>query len=155
MHKLTYKLIVLLGLILSSNFASADLPKTRTSPTGITYMTGGIGEEEVAVMKPQAKKFTLNLLFSEGMVGRWVTDINVNIYDEASKLVFRIVGAKNVLYVNMPAGTYTILANNNGNKLRHKVTLEANTNQKVVLNWKDLGNNQIVDEDMPLDAEGN
>ena len=160
MHKLTYKLIILLGLILSNQLASADsalrdLPKTRSTSTGIAYMTGGIGEEEVAVMKPQAKKFTLNLLFSEGMVGRWVTDINVNIYDEASNLVFRIVGAKNVLYVNMPAGTYTILANNNGNKLRHKVTLEADVNQKVVLNWKDLANNQIVDEDVPLDGEGN
>ena len=155
MHKLTYKLIILLGLILSNQLASADsalrdLPKTRSTSTGIAYMTGGIGEEEVAVMKPQAKKFTLNLLFSEGMVGRWVTDINVNIYDEASNLVFRIVGAKNVLYVNMPAGTYTILANNNGNKLRHKVTLEADVNQKVVLNWKDF-----VDEDVPLDGEGN
>ena len=155
MHKLTYKLIVLFALILSSQIASADLslrdlPKTRSTPTGIAYMTGGIGEEEVAVMKPQAKKFTLNLLFSEGIVGRWVTDINVNIYDEASNLVFRIVGAKNVLYVNMPAGTYTILASNNGNKLRHKVTLEQGTNQKVVLNWKDF-----VDEDVPLDSEGN
>jgi hypothetical protein len=155
MHKLTYKLIVLFGLILTSHVVLADLPKTRSTPTGIAFMTGGIGEEEVAVMKPQAKKFTLNLLFSEGAVGRWVTDINVNIYDEASKLVFRIVGAKNVLYVNMPAGTYTILASNNGNKLRHKVTLESGVNQKVVLNWKDLGNNQIVDEDIPLDGEGN
>lgn len=150
MHKLTYQLVVLFGLILTSNFALADLPKTRSTPTGIAFMTGGIGEEEVAVMKPQAKKFTLNLLFSEGTVGRWVTDINVNIYDEASNLVFRIVGAKNVLYVNMPAGTYTILASNNGNKLRQKVTLQANTNQKVVLNWKDF-----VEEDMPLDGEGN
>jgi hypothetical protein len=30
------------------------------------------------------------------------------------------------------------------------VMLEASTNQKVVLNWKDF-----VDEDMPLDGEGN
>ena len=141
---------MLLSLILLSNLALADLPKIRNSPTGIAYMTGGIGEEEVAVMKHQAKNFTLNLLFSEGVVGRWVTDINVNIYDEASNLMFRIVGAKNVLYVNLPAGTYTILANNAGQKLRHKVTLEDNVNQKVVLNWKDF-----VDEDMPLDGEGN
>lgn len=155
MHKLTYQVLILFSLILTHPLAFADLPKTLRTSTGIAFMTGGIGEEEVAVMKPQAKKFTLNLLFSEGMVGRWVTDVNVNIYDEASNLMFRIVGAKNVLYVNMPAGTYTILANNNGNKLRQKVTLSADTNQKVVLNWKDLGNNQIVDEDMPLDAEGN
>ena len=160
MNKLTYKLVILFGLILSSQFilpslaladlALTNLPKVRTTSTGIAFMTGGIGEEEVAVMKPQAKKFTLNLLFSEGIVGRWVTDINVNIYDEASNLMFRIVGAKNVLYVNIPAGTYTILANNNGNKLRHKVTLEADTNKKVVLNWK-----EFVDEDVPLDGEGN
>ena len=155
MNKLTYKLVILFGLILSSHLALADLalsdlPKKRSTPTGIVYMTGGIGEEEVAVMKPQAKKFSLNLLFSEGTVGRWVTDINVNIYDEASNLVFRIIGAKNVLYVNLPAGTYTILANNNGNKLRHKVTLEQGVNHKVVLNWKDF-----VDEDVPLDGEGN
>ena len=141
---------MLLSLILLSNLALADLPKIRNSPTGIAYMTGGIGEEEVAVMKREAKKFTLNLLFSEGVVGRWVTDVNVNIYDEASQLVFRIVAAKNVLYMNLPAGTYTILANNAGNKLRQKVTLEADTNQKVVLNWKDF-----VDEDVPLDSEGN
>jgi hypothetical protein len=52
--------------------------------------------------------------------------------------------------VNLPAGTYTILANNNGNKLRQKITLEGATNKNVVLNWK-----EFVDEDMPLDAEGN
>jgi hypothetical protein len=159
MHQLTYKLVVIIGFILSCQLAFAEstlanLPKTVITPTGVAYMTGGIGEEEVAVMKPQAKKFTLNLLFSEGNVGRWVTNVNVNIYDEASHLVFRIVGAKNVLYVNLPAGTYTILANNNGNKLRHKVTLESGVNQKVILNWKDMGNNQVVDEDMLLDDGG-
>ena len=148
----SYKLNCLFSLILVVffNLAHADLPKVRNSAQGYKYMTAGIGEEEVAAMKREAKKFTLNLLFSEGVVGRWVTDVNVNIYDEASNLMFRIVGAKNVLYVNLPAGTYTILANNAGQKLRHKVTLEDNVNQKVVLNWKDF-----VDEDMPQDAEGN
>ena len=148
----SYKINCLFSLILVVffNLAHADSPKVRNSAQGYKYMTAGIGEEEVAAMKRQAKNFTLNLLFSEGVVGRWVTDVNVNIYDEASQLVFRIVAAKNVLYVNLPAGTYTILANNAGQKLRQKVTLEADTNQKVVLNWKDF-----VDEDMPQDAEGN
>ena len=148
----SYKINCLFGLILVIffNLAHADSLKVRNSAQGLKYITAGIGEEEVAAMKRQAKNFTLNLLFSEGVVGRWVTDVNVNIYNEASQLVFRIVAAKNVLYVNLPAGTYTILANNAGQKLRHKVTLEDNVNQKVVLNWKDF-----VDEDMPQDAEGN
>jgi hypothetical protein len=150
MNKIRYKFLVLAGLIFTTQFAAAEAPKVRTSAHGYAFVTAGIGEEEVDTMKRQAKNFTLNLLFSEGTVGRWATNINVNIYDEASNLMFRIVGAKPVLYVNLPAGTYTILANNNGNKLREKITLEGGTNKKVVLNWK-----EFVDEDMPLDAEGN
>ena len=72
------------------------------------YMTGGIGEEEVAVMRNHAKQFTLNILFSEGTSGRSVTDLNVNIYNEQNALIFRIVGSKPMLYVNLPAGTYII-----------------------------------------------
>ena len=137
-------------LFLYSQLATADPLLIRNSAHGYKYVTAGIGEEEAVQMKRIAKNYTLNLLFSEGVVGRWATDVNVNIYDESSNLMFRIVAAKPVLYVNLPAGTYTILANNNGNKLRHKVTLEANANKKVVLNWKDF-----VDEDVPLDGEGN
>lgn len=150
MNKVRYKFLVLAGLIFTSQFAVAEAPKVRNSAQGVSYITAGIGEEEVAVMKRQAKNFTLNLLFSEGVVGRWATNVNVNIYDEASNLMFRVVGAQPMLYVNLPAGTYTILANNNGNKLRHKVTLIQGENQRVILNWKDF-----VEEDMPLDAEGN
>ena len=68
-------------------------------------MTGGIGEEDVAVMRNHAKQFTLNLLFSEGTSGRSVTDLNVNTYNEQSESVFRIVGSKPMRYVNLPAGT--------------------------------------------------
>jgi hypothetical protein len=150
MNKPSYKLVTLISLIFASHLAFANLPKTQTSVTGLRYMTGGIGEDQVEEMQPYAKKFTLNLVFSEGVVGRLATNINVNIYDEASNLTFRIVGSEPVLYVNLPAGTYTILANNNGNKLRQKITLEGSTNKKVVLNWKDF-----VEEDVPLDAEGN
>jgi hypothetical protein len=152
MNKFRNQLTAIIGLTLLTvtNFTQAEVPKMHHSGKNITYMTGGIGEDEVDAMRPYAKKFTLNLLFSEGVVGRWATDVNVNIYNEQSESVFRVVGSKPVLYVNLPAGTYTILANNNGIKLRHKLTLEENTNQKVVLNWKDF-----VEEDMPLDAEGN
>jgi hypothetical protein len=143
-------LVLLLAVFSFVQIAHAQAPKTLTSPSGIAYITGGIGEEEVLEMRPYAKNFTLNLLFSEGISGRSVTDVNVNIYNERDERVFRIVGSKPMLYVNLPAGTYTILANNNGQKLRHKLTIEGNTNKKVILNWKNT-----VEEDMPLDSEGN
>jgi hypothetical protein len=144
------KLGLLLAFIFISNTAFCEQPKTLTYKTGIQYMTGGVGEDQVEDMGPFAKNFSLNLLFSEGTSGRAITNLNVNIYDTDSKLVFRIVGAGPRLYVNLAAGTYTILANNDGDKQRYKFALEANEHKKIILNWKNL-----VDEDMPSDADGN
>lgn len=127
--------------------AAADL-QIRSSKNGISYMTGGIGDEDAQAMRRHAKEFTLNLVFSEGEAGQSVTEVNVNIYDEQSKLVFRIKGAKPLLHVNLPAGTYTILATNNGEKLRHKLTVSKNTHQRVILNWK----NEAVDAATKEDA---
>jgi len=118
------------------------------SKYGLNYMTGGVGHDEVLTMRPHAKKYTLNLLFSEGKSGQAVTEVNVNIYNEQGELIFRIKGAKPLLYVNLPAGNYMILATNNGVKLRHKISIEANTNQKVILNWKDeeLDSRETINE---------
>lgn len=116
----------------------AASPAILSSNDGIKFMTGGVGHDEVLSMRPHAKNFTLNLLFSEGLAGQAVTDVNVNIYDENTKLVFRIKGAKPLLYVNLPDGTYTIVAINNGLKLRHKLTTTSGVNQKVILNWKNV-----------------
>ncbi len=149
MHIIHTKLNPILILILALLFAQIAYAKpliALKSPTGIAYLSGGIGEEEVLAMRAQAKKFTLNLLFSEGTSGRWVTNVNVNIYNEQDERVFRIVGSKPMLYVNLPAGNYLILANNNGQKLRHKLSLEDNANKKVILNWKDT-----VEEDLSAD----
>ncbi len=151
MFKSRFACICLLLVAFCQTAQAADVPKVRTTPTGLQFMTGGIGEEDVAIMRRQAKQFTLNLLFSEGTSGRWVTDLNVNIYNEQDALVFRIVGSKPMLYVNLPAGTYTILANNDGQKLRHQFTVEEGVSQRIILNWKD----RLIDEDMPLDGEGN
>lgn len=117
--------------------ANAAEQQIHTTKSGIQYLTGGIGHEEVIAMRPHAKKFTLNLLFSEGEDGYSATAINVNIYNTQNELVFRLKDAKPMLYINLPAGTYTILATNSGEKLRHKLTIEANNNQKVILNWKE------------------
>lgn len=149
MHIIHTKLNPILVLIFAMFFAQIAYAKpliALKSPTGIAYLSGGIGEEEVLAMRAQAKKFTLNLLFSEGTSGRWVTNVNVNIYNEQEERVFRVVGSKPMLYVNLPAGNYLILANNNGQKLRHKVSLEDNANKKVILNWKDT-----VEEDLSVD----
>jgi hypothetical protein len=141
-------LCVIFGLI--TQFAFADTLPIKKSPQGVKYITGGISEDEVTALKPYIKKFNLRLIFSEGTSGRSATPVNVNIYDLDSTLVFRVAGAQPQLLVDLPAGTYTVLASYNGEKLRHKFELGTDEFKKIILNWKNL-----VDEDMPMDGEGN
>ena len=94
----------------------ADTLMAKKSAQGVKYMTGGISEDEVIALKPYIKKFNLRLIFSEGTSGRSATPVNVNIYDLDSKLVFRVAGAQPQLLVDLPAGTYTVLASYNGEK---------------------------------------
>ncbi|MDP2153072.1 MAG: hypothetical protein Q8J66_05380 [Methylotenera sp.] len=140
--------IILIALAGTATFqlAQASEQQVRTTKNGIQYLTGGIGHEEVIEMRPHAKKFTLNLIFSEGEDGHSATAININIYNDKNELVFRLKGAKPMLYVNLPAGVYTILATNNGEKLRHQLTIDASHNQKIILNWKEASPSNIPEE---------
>lgn len=129
--------IALTSLLILPMAHAAD-QQMRTTENGIHYTTGGIGREEVLVMRTYAKQFTLNLIFSEGEDGALVTGVNINIYNAQNELVFRLKGAKPMLYVNLPSGTYHLLATNQGEKLRYVLSVKDDAQQKIILNWKVL-----------------
>ena len=140
--------IFMLLVLLSTAASTLAAPKMLYTHNKIRFISGGISHEEVVEMRKYAKKYSLNLLFSEGSVGRAVSGHNVDIYNESDEQVFRLKNAQPVLYVNLPAGNYLVLANNNGVKLRHKFTIVENETQKIILNWKDA-----VEEDSQTDTE--
>lgn len=124
--------------MLMSHIASADSVSVRKSAQGIPYITGGISADEVDAIKPYLSQFNLRVIFSEGTSGRFITDVNVNLYDTEGKLVFRLVGAQPQVLLNIPTGTYTILASYNGVKQRHKFSIGSDEHKKIILNWKNL-----------------
>ena len=131
--------------MLMSQIASADSISIRKSAQGIPYITGGISAEEVDAIKPYLSQFNLRLIFSEGTSGRYITDVNVNVYDTEGKLVFRLVGAQPQVLLNIPTGTYTILASYNGDKQRHKFSIGSDEHKKIILNWKNLVEEDVVE----------
>lgn len=132
-------------LMLTSFYASADAVSIKKSAQGVPYITGGISADEVDAMRPYIAQFNLRVIFSEGASGRSITDVNVNLYDTEGKLVFRLVGAQPQLLLDIPAGTYTILASYNGDKQRHKFTIGSNEHKKIILNWKNLVDEDVAD----------
>ena len=133
-------------LLLTSHCVLADTISVKKSEQGVSYITGGISEDEVEAIRPFISQFNLRVIFSEGSSGRSITDVNVNIYDTKGKLVFSAADAQPQLLVALPAGTYTIQANYNGDKQSHKFSISTNEHKKIILNWKNITEEDAVDE---------
>ena len=140
MKKIIYSFALLLGTVFTLttliSIAFAAEGKVRVSALGIKFSTGGIGKDEVDAMHRIAKQFSLNLVFSAG-AGSAATNVNAVIFNETGDAVFRIKGANPLLYVDLPAGKYRILANYHGLKQGYTVDISSEKNKQLILNWPD------------------
>jgi hypothetical protein len=127
-------LVCILTFTTNTSFAAGG--KVVTSASGVKFATGGIGEDEVTAMHRMANQFSLNIIFSAG-AGSAATNVNAVIFNEAGDAVFRIKGAKPLLYVDLPAGKYRILATYHNLKQGYVFNLASEKNQKLILNWPD------------------
>jgi len=133
-------------LLCVSLYGFADAPSIKMSDQGISYMTGGISADEVEVMRQHIQQFNLRVIFSEGKSGRSVTDVNVSMYDKRNTLIFDVMGAQPQLLVNLPTGTYKVVADYNGVKQSHSFSITTDKPKKIILNWKNTTEEDQIDE---------
>lgn len=131
-------LLALVGfsLLFSLTVNLASAADIKYSSTGFAYMTGGIGEEERAVLKQHQKQFNLHLVFSIGD-SEAATNVDVRIFDMNNALIYRLLDASPRLNIRLPADSYSVVASRNGVKQSHHFTLEDNEAKQVILNWKE------------------
>ena len=91
-----------------SGATEALLPVVQTND-GISYISGGIGDEELAELKAQEHNFNVRILISS-VSGEYMSDIALRFLGKQNAEVFRIEGVGPYFYANMPAGTYTVEA---------------------------------------------
>ncbi len=111
------------------------LPLAHAEGASCSYVNGGIGEEDQAMMRRIAGEFPLRLEFSQGERGAYLTDIPVTITDEHGKTVLNLSSVGPMLFVRLPKGTYTVRAESKGVAQSSKVTLNDKRGKRVVLHW--------------------
>ncbi len=125
-----------LGLLLSLTIHFSYATTTQQSAEGVSYMSGGIGLEEVAVLQANAGQFNLYLLFSEDLAGTAAVGVNIEIYNSKKQLVFTLKDTGPRINLSLPLGKYTIQAMFNGRTQSAVFNLKENRSRKVVLTWK-------------------
>lgn len=106
----------------------------------VTYLCGGVGEEESSYMKQQAKGYDLMLTFATRS-GAYLADVDVDITDAGGNSVLQLACDSPILLVDFPkGGTYKVRAETAGYTLNKTVRVAGGGKQSqrvasTVLSW--------------------
>lgn len=128
------------GEIIDSVGSGATEPVLTSVQTsdGINYITGGVGDEELAVLKAQEDNYNAHLLLTS-MNGEYMGDVALNFLDKQGNEVLKVDSAGPLFYVNLPAGTYNVEATSSSGLIQKaKLTAGAKASKgKVVIRFKE------------------
>src|SRR5271170_5922480 len=79
-------LILLAVAALLAPSASAKSDKVVHTPSGIVYVTGGVGSEAVNLLKSMEKDFNLKLVLANSS-GAYLSNVKVSIFDASGQVV--------------------------------------------------------------------
>lgn len=106
---------------------------------GISYITGGVGDEEMAEIIAQEPNFNVHVLLSSDQ-GEYMGDVAVRFLDKKNVEVLRVMGAGPFVYANLPSGSYTVEAASNSGVIQSKkinVSAKPSASRKTVIIFKE------------------
>ena len=119
-------------------FVQAASPAAAQEMAGnVSYISGGVGEDEAAAMKSAAAGYPLELQFVQKATPRdeFLADVKVRITDRARNVVLDAVASGPFLLAKLPAGTYQIEADHVGVVKRQTVDIRPGKHQRSVFVW--------------------
>jgi len=135
--KLLLKFFITTSLIFSYVLSQAQIPDTQSS-LGISYISGGVGEEESKSMLVEAKQWPLMLELSQLESGRgiWIFGAAIKILNTKQKLIFDAQAEGPYILINLNAGDYLIEATYEGVVQKRAIHIKSDEPQKISIFWK-------------------
>lgn len=99
-------LLASLWMLGGASAAPTSQPEVQS---GVSYITGGIGTDEVREFRAAAKKYNLRMTFAS-KAGNYLSDVDVTISDAGGRPVLAVRTEGPFLFVRLPAGRYRVSA---------------------------------------------
>lgn len=115
----------------------AQIPDTQRS-LGVSYITGGVGEEESTAILAEAKQWPLLLELSQLENGRgvWIFGGQIKIANAKGAVIFDAKAEGPYMLVNLDSGDYVIQASYEGVEQKRAISIKAGQSQKISIFWK-------------------
>jgi len=158
MHRKLAGAALVLAVCLSpaAVFAQAAGP-TPSTPTpgalaphqqnGITYVNGGVGQEEQSAMRAQRSDYNLQLIFATNQTGAFRSDVQLDIADAKGNNLLSVANTGPMFFAKLPPGTYRISAAAEGKTFKRTVKIGERGGREMTLHWQ----NDSPDDPGPQD----
>jgi hypothetical protein len=113
---------------------SSGVQIQRQEQNGITYLSGGVGEDEAKAIQ-QATGYNLHMTFAIGVENKYIPDVDVVIEKNQGQTVLTLSNAGPLVYVQLPAGKYTVIATRNGEVRRDVADVGSGAARNLVFHW--------------------
>ncbi|KQN40218.1 hypothetical protein ASE98_14955 [Pseudomonas sp. Leaf48] len=113
---------------------SSGVQVQRQEQNGIAYLSGGVGEDESKAIQ-QATGYNLHMTFAVGADNKYIPDVDIVIQKAQGQTVLTLSDAGPLVYVQLPAGKYSVVATRNGEERRETVDVGSGAASNLVFHW--------------------
>jgi hypothetical protein len=125
---------IALASVLAIPVASAQGEQVVTTPSGVAYVSGGVGTESQDHLRAMERDFNLKLVFALN-TGNYLADISVTILDSANNVRLTTTAQGPWLLAKLPPGNYQINVANGGAIESRKVAVGDSALKTVDFRW--------------------
>lgn len=137
---------LLLPLLFCACASGAALAQTLPQPAsqnGVSYITGGVGEDEVQAFRAAAPGYNLRITFASKS-GNYLSDVDVTMTSGAGRPILSVRTEGPFLFVRLPAGRYQIAAQTRHITETRKIQVPARGGADVRFYWEDPDRHGVV-----------
>ena len=113
--------------------ADVELPQVRQSGN-VTYLSGGVSEEDRVALGPIARDYNLKLVFALRN-GEYLSDTDVVVTSGRGQTVLEAKSEGPWFLARLPSGQYTIIATSNGQSQRRTVAVGPRGSRTLDFRW--------------------
>lgn len=112
--------------------ANFEMVEEHDATTGVPYVTGGVGKEELERIKDLRSQYNTTISIAD-VRGFFLANIMVNVLDKDNVPVLSAVSKGPYILTTLPAGTYTVKASQGPNYVERKLKVPAKGSAREVI----------------------
>lgn len=102
----------------------------------VSYLSGGVGQEEVTYLKSVSGDYNLRLQFALSDGGAYVSDVDVRVKNGSGQEVLAAKSDGPIFYAKLPDGAYEVTVTYGGKPQSKKVTVGAKGGAALGFYWQ-------------------